>query len=115
MSIQQLQNQLDYANRRTRYAWACYYKVLENEHNGNINQYNLNQNIIDNGVDDLPIHIVNEIEKLNDELKRKLECPICMDIIREGKLKITGCGHKFCEDCYDKINVCSICRKKINK
>jgi len=115
MSIQNLQNQLDYANRRTRYAWAKYFQVLENEHNNNYNQYNLNQNIITCGVDDLPIHIVNEIEKLNKDLKKKLDCPICMDIIEEGKLKITGCGHKFCIDCYDRIDDCSICRRKINK
>jgi len=115
MSIQQLQNKLEYANRRVKYAWAKYFETIENEHNGNIQQYNLNQNIISSGVDDLPIHIVNEIEKLNIELKRKLDCPICMDIIQEGKLKITGCGHKFCKDCYDRIDECSICRRKINK
>ena len=49
------------------------------------------------------------------ELKKKLECPICLNIIDEGKLKIIGCGHKYCEDCLSKIDKCAICRRNIRK
>ena len=60
-------------------------------------------------------HIVEEIEKMTAELRKQIECPICLEIIEVGHLKMTGCGHKYCEECYNKIDECAICRKKIYK
>ena len=106
-----MDNQLRYAKKQTAYAWAKYYQQLETNHQHRVNQYNLNHRMV--GVDELPQHLVDEIAGLNIELKKEISCPICFDIIEN--LKITGCGHKYCNECFKKIDKCSICRKKINK
>ena len=31
-----------------------------------------------------------------------------------GGLKISGCGHKYCDGCFKQIDKCAICRRKIN-
>jgi len=41
-----------------------------------------------------------------------IECTICF--INEQN-KILPCEHKVCEECYQNIEVCPFCRKKINK
>ena len=99
--------------KQKAYAWAKYYEELTVNHYLFQQQYNTIQPIL--GLDILPNHLVNEIENMMKELKKKLECPICFEIIDEGKLKITGCGHKFCENCFNQINKCAICRRNIRK
>ena len=54
------------------------------------------------------------MKELYKEMKKSVECPICMEIIGD-KLKITNCGNKYCENCYDKLDICAICRKQIYK
>ena len=51
----------------------------------------------------------------NTEIHNVLKLAGKTEIIDEGKLKITGCGHKFCEKCFDKIDKCAICRRNIRK
>ena len=46
---------------------------------------------------------------------KRIECPICLDVIETGKLKLTNCGHIFCQECYDRIDVCALCRQNLNK
>jgi len=41
-----------------------------------------------------------------------IECTICF---MNEQNKILTCEHKVCEDCYQNIEVCPFCRKKINK
>jgi len=48
------------------------------------------------------------------ELKKSVECPICLDVIAVGTLKISGCGHKYCSECFPQLDKCAICRRKIN-
>ena len=112
--MEQLRRQLAYSKRQTAFAWAKYYEQVNYQHNMNLTMYNSHNNMV-NGAEELPTHLVSEIEKMISELKKEIECPICMDIIGEGKLKITGCGHKYCDECFDKIDECAICRRKINK
>ena len=49
---------------------------------------------------------------------KTVECPICIASIAKGKLRITHCGHKFCEDCAiemgkNRMNACAVCRSKV--
>jgi len=112
--MEQLRNQLRWSKKQTAYAWAKYYEEVSSSHDNNVTLYNNHQAIME-GAEELPSHIVGEIEKMCKELKKDIECPICLDVIGHGKLKITGCGHKFCEECFNNIDTCAICRKKINK
>mgnify|MGYP003123435471 FL=1 len=111
--MEALQRQLTYSKKRTAFAWAKYYEELSTNHEQNINHYNINSEIL-NGVDEMPSHIVIEIEKMTAELKKQIECPICLDVIQVGGLKISGCGHKYCGGCFTQIDKCAICRRKIN-
>ena len=111
--MEALQRQLTYSKKRTAFAWAKYYEEASNNHEQNVNHYHSNSTIL-NGDDELPQHIVNEIEKMTAELKKEIECPICLDVIKIGELKISGCGHKYCDACFPKIDKCAICRRKIN-
>jgi hypothetical protein len=53
-----------------------------------------------------------------DDAQRELdvfvfECPVCKSFVTNGFLTAIGCGHTFCTSCVQKINECSMCRKKI--
>ena len=115
--IQKLRQQLNYAKKQTAFAWAQYYQQLEENHNNSLDRYDQNNRIIESGSEVLPDHLVNEIYQMNEKLKKEINCPICLNTIdnKEYKLKITGCGHKYCEDCFNKIDTCAVCRKKIYK
>lgn len=100
--------------KQKSYAWAKFYQTSQDLHRSFIVHNDIIKQVREE-VKDLPNHLVVEIENMMKELKKKLECPICLNIIEEGKLKITGCGHKYCEDCLSKIDKCAICRRKIRK
>ena len=108
------QQQLDYAKRQTSYAWAKYYSQINSAHNGDINVYRQNLRVLEHQ-DELPIHLVNEIEEMSKKLRIQIQCPICMEVIEEGKLKISVCGHKYCNDCFPQLDKCAMCRRVFNK
>lgn len=108
-----VQKKLEWANKRTKFAWSAYYRTEDKLHDANVKQYELQKKLLLIG-DDLPIHLVSEIETLHAELQKQIQCPICMEVIQTGKLKITICGHKFCEDCFKELDNCAMCRRKFN-
>tara|TARA_R110000744_G_scaffold26982_4_gene66133 strand:- start:4753 stop:5073 length:321 start_codon:yes stop_codon:yes gene_type:complete len=93
------------------FAWAKYYEALQEAHTNNVAHYNTTTAVIE--IPELPKHLVDEYNALLVELHKTIECPICFEIIDE--LKITGCGHKYCNGCFDRISECAICRRKIKK
>jgi hypothetical protein len=107
-----LNAKLAYAKKQTAYAWAKYYEELEQRHIASVQTYTMNTQEIEQAKE-LPAHLVREIQEMSEKLKREIECPICMEVIKE--LKVTGCGHKYCEGCFAKIDVCALCKKKIYK
>ena len=110
---QNQQRQIIRLTRGKAYAWAMYYNKIEETHRAALNHYNT-VNRVDELIP-LPDHITTEWQQMLEELHKQIECPICFNIIEEGKLKITGCGHKFCENCFNQIDKCAICRKNIKK
>ena len=112
--IQRLQNKLTWSKKQTSYAWAKNYELMNRQHSGYIRQYNQNNSVLEHA-DELPIHLVSEIEEMNKALKKDIECPICYETIEEGHLKISVCGHKFCDECFPKLDKCATCRRKFKK
>ena len=98
--------------RAKAFAWAKYYEALNEAHNNNVAHYNTATTVI--SIPELPKHLVDEYTTLLAELHKTIECPICLEIIM-SELKITGCGHKYCSGCFDRIDECAICRRKIKK
>ena len=41
------------------------------------------------------------------------ECPICYELMSKPIKSV--CNHCYCECCYSKINICSICRADLKK
>ena len=111
--MEALQRKLNYSKKQTAYAWAKYYEETASHHEQNVNNYQTNTTIL-TAVDEMPQHIVVEIERMTAELKKQIECPICFEVIEVGGLKISGCGHKYCDGCFKQIDKCEICRRKIN-
>jgi hypothetical protein len=97
MNAQQLQNKLDYAKKQKAFAWAKYYEqvndALENDHH--------NYETFNRVADDMaiPPHIKEEMKAMAIALKKKWECPVCQDMIEDGNLEITNCGHYYCKPC----------------
>lgn len=99
MNAQQLQTKLDYANKRVKFAWGKYYESANEHHENALQQYNYYRAKADDR--EIPTHIKNEMMEMAKELKKKWECPICMDFIAHDDLVITNCGHYYCKGCLD--------------
>ena len=97
--------------RKTGYAWGRYFEECNKNHKLQVEIYEKQNNIIE----EIPIHLVKELQELNNKLKIKIECPICFSIIADEKLKVSVCGHKYCIDCYNHLDSCAICRMKFKK
>ena len=55
-----------------------------------------------------------KLKEIEDSLKSKYECSICMENTRE--YACIPCGHTYCEECCRKMTngECYVCRKKVN-
>ena len=118
MNSQQLQRALNHQKKQTSFAWAKYYESENIALVSDTQQYTIICRVIEEG-GDMPTHIIRELEEQSIALKKKIECPICLEVIQEGRLNITRCGHKYCKTCLDKIKnttkECAVCRRKICK
>ena len=111
--MEQLKKQLKWSKAQTKYAWAKYYEERNISHNDDIVEFEWKTKLVNiEEMENIPIHIVNELKQMIKELKKKIECPVCLTIIDGDDLKISNCGHKYCNKCYDKLEKCAICRKK---
>jgi hypothetical protein len=99
MNAQQLQTRLDYANKRCKFAWAKYYEEVRGElHNDHAYHDTFNRVADDKAI---PEHIKVEMKAMATALKKKWECPVCIDMIADEQLEITNCGHYYCKDCLE--------------
>jgi len=112
----------DRQEKRIKYAWAKYYSAMNSQHEDMARMAemiaSLTRDVKLNST--LPVHLIEEIEEMATFVKKKFECPICMDFIEVGQLEITCCGHKYCKDCFKTLMEtsapkCSICRKQFSK
>lgn len=42
-------------------------------------------------------------------------CPICFNSFKEAEVHALNCGHIYCKECFDHIQLCCICRVKKNE
>ena len=89
----------DSFKNRLKFAWAQYYNVLNERLHDDRNHYAIiNRSSADVSV---PQHIKDELIAMATELKKKWECPVCFDMIEDGNLEITNCGHFYCKECLE--------------
>ena len=54
-------------------------------------------------------HVVSQI------FKPGLTCTICLDEVTLANFVVARCGHHYCDECFEKINECSLCKRKLYK
>ena len=106
MSAQQITS----LKKQKAYAWAKVFEEITARHEDARRELATIKKI---EIPALPKNLVDEFMEMKKSLKLKVDCPICMEEITD--LSITGCGHKYCTDCFSKIDKCAICRKAIAK
>jgi hypothetical protein len=126
-TIPSLQAQLAATRKRVSFAWAKYYEATNADHHGAIAQYNIINTTLSDDAVSLPTHIKEAFKEMSDTLKKKWDCPICADMIPEGQLDITNCGHFYCKPCLVQVKAhwaakpeweshgkweCGVCRRK---
>jgi len=113
------QYQLDSAKKQRAFAWAKYYNQMADEAE--------NANIIVNMVQiphdppatrEMPPHITQEFYEMACALRKKYECPCCLELVNKNTIKITFCGHIYDATCLNILKSqadpkCAVCRKKI--
>ena len=120
-TIQTLTNQLTYARRQKAYAWAKYYEQTHRALTADRGHYATYTRVVAD--DAIPEHIKNELKEMATALKKKWECPVCLDMIEDGDLDITNCGHYYCKPCLAQLKQtqkdagkdkweCAVCRRK---
>ena len=115
----QLKSQNNCLRRQKAYAWAMYYQEIKDQYDLSYDNYYIYTSITDINEEAeaglLPTHLVNEIAEMAEKLKKNIDCPICMEIIKKDQLVITCCGHKYCKTCYENplLTKCVLCRKKL--
>ena len=114
-----LQSQLNSAKKQKSFAWAKYYEQM--------GEYATNANVIINMVQmphnpppitEFPPHITQEFYDMACALRKKFECPCCMEMVTKENIKITTCGHIYDSVCLnilkEQVNPkCAVCRRKI--
>jgi len=122
-TIESLTRRLDYANKRVAFAWAKYYSVVNADLHEAHATYATYTRVVSE--DALPEHIKSEMREMATALKKKWECPCCLDMIDDGDLEITNCGHFYCKGCLTTLKQtqktagkekweCAVCRRKHN-
>ena len=58
-----------------------------------------------------------EFARSLEEKEQEIDCPICLESFNSNNPNLVKscCGHYYCQPCYDRINVCALCRKNLNK
>ena len=129
-TLQNNQNAITRLKNQRRYAWSKYFQLLEEHHDLEMRILGAMQQLDRAGtraepidveapppteetVKSIPERVTKEIEEMMGELKKNVECPVCLDVIQKGSLKITGCGHKFCASCLERLDTCALCRRKL--
>jgi len=107
------QRQIASLKKQKSYAWAKYYESMNETHQQYITIYQ--QYTSEHVKEALPPHIASEFGEMAEQLRRKIECPICYEVIPSTDLKISKCGHKYCGECFNhsQLEKCAICRRKL--
>jgi hypothetical protein len=115
-TIASLTRKLSYSKKQTAFAWGKFYEECRVLQQSNINSYEVVSAV---PVEELPVHLQNEMREYVKKLKLEIDCPICLEVINPNQLEITRCGHKFCRTCLGTLKTttkkCAICRKTICK
>lgn len=121
LNLTQALEKLNWANKRCKFAWAKFYSTQDEARQDALAQHTALTRVVSE--DAIPTHIKKELKQMAKTLKKKWECPICMEFIQDGALKITNCGHFYCAPCLKRLQdtaqeadqakwSCAVCRRR---
>jgi hypothetical protein len=87
--------------KQKAFAWA---KVFETYREQNERDHRHYERLTHRTGDDvaIPQHIKDDLIAMATELKKKWECPVCMDFIPHDGIALTNCGHVYCKACLEQ-------------
>jgi hypothetical protein len=101
LTLAQALQKLDWSKKRCKFAWAKYYETLNQAHDTDHAQHRAITRVVSE--DAIPAHIKAELKEMALTLKKKWDCPICLEFIPDGTLEITNCGHYYCKPCLTQL------------
>ncbi len=102
-------------DRQRRFAWGMYYRECSRSHDDDYATYNTIKNAAAS-TPEIPVHVLNEFKEMLEALRKKIECPVCLEVIEHSvDIEFTPCGHKYCGECLKRLEKCAICRKPCSK
>lgn len=120
-TVEQLTASLTYARRQRGFAWAKYYEQVNESLAGDHRHLVVYERAATEEA--IPEHVKTAFKEMSAALKKKWECPVCLDTIEAGDLDITNCGHYYCKPCLARLKQtqkdagkpkweCAVCRRK---
>ena len=110
-----LQRKLAWSKKQTSYAWAKYYECERERLTENTHNYEGLTQVVER--ETTPQFVIDELKDMIIELKKQIECPVCMEIIQPEDIGFTKCGHKYCSECLERLKTttkkCALCNRKI--
>jgi len=96
-----MEHRINGLKKQKAFAWA---KVFETYREVNERDRRHYDTLTNRTADDvaIPKHIKDDLLAMAGELKKKWECPVCMDFIPHDAIVITNCGHIYCKGCLDQ-------------
>ena len=119
-TITMTERQYENLIRKSKVGWAMFYASETLNHGLHIGYMKTINDMIEKESEGetkeiLPDFVETEMKELYEQLKKTVECPICYEQLNKDTMKFSSCGHKYCNNCLDKITECSVCRKTIYK
>ena len=101
--------------RKAKAGWAKYFCELEQNQDRDIIYY---ESVKQLPVNDMTDYAQAQIQELLIQLKKHIDCPVCLETINPKDIEMTACGHKYCKGCINTIKQsikpeCAICRSKL--
>ena len=101
--------------RKAKAGWAKYYCELESNQVSQVVYY---EQVKELPVNDMSDYAQAQIQELLIQLKKQIECPVCLETINPKEIEMTACGHKYCKQCINTIKAganpeCAICRNRL--
>ena len=123
MSVASWKKKYESAEWRRKLGWAKFYASERERHVENqqaIQSISTLQERLSDAMETqgIPEFVQTELKDMMEILRKKIDCPVCLNEIDPQDISFTHCGHKFCSECLDRLKTadppkCAICRKKL--
>ena len=69
--------------RQKSYAWAQYFKSMEETHRDQLDILRLHERLLadEDATEEIPLHFLKEFTDMAKKLHKELSCPVCLEVI----------------------------------